>query len=156
MGGLLGYLFMYGQLALLDVLGSAFGAFIPGLLSAVLTLVNGLIMIQFFIGLIQLCMLREAISDYAKASLERERKVLSSHRTSSSSSSDDSDFFDFLESSDVPVPVYVTDEDGNHYPVERRGDFIFIRTPQGEIETKWEYVRGQPYFDLHGKRYFPH
>lgn len=54
------------------------------------------------------------------------------------------------------TPAYVTDDDGNQYPVEMRGDYIVIRGSHGEVSTRWEYVKGQPYFDLGGTRFFPH
>lgn len=54
------------------------------------------------------------------------------------------------------APVYVTDDDGNQYPVEIRGDYLVIRGNYGEISTRWEYVKGQPFFDLNGTRFFPH
>lgn len=53
-------------------------------------------------------------------------------------------------------PVYVTDEWGNSYPVEIRGDFLYIRKPNGEISTKWEYVQDKNYFYLEGTRYHLH
>ena len=150
--GLLGYLYMALQLALLDLLSNTMGAFIPGLISAALTLVNGVLLIQVFAGLVVFFFSPAAVNSYMetkeKVKLARQIEIIQQRYVS-----DDDDTY---TGSHFLVPVYVTDEDGNHYPVERRGDFIFISTPQGEINTKWEYVRGQPSFDLHGKRYFPH
>lgn len=149
--GLLGYLYMALQLALLEFL-SLMGAFIPGLISAALTLVNSVLLIQVFAGLVVFFFSPAAVNSY----METKEKVKLARQMESIQQRYASDDDDTYTGSHFLVPVYVTDEDGNHYPVERRGDFIFISTPQGEINTKWEYVRGQPYFDLHGKRYFPH
>lgn len=53
-------------------------------------------------------------------------------------------------------PVYVSDDEGNHYSVSIDGDFIYIYLPGGRISTKWEYIKGHPYFNLEGKRFYPH
>ena len=63
--------------------------------------------------------------------------------------------FDNIGSS-VTYPTYVTDDDGNNYTVSIDGDFLYINLPGGRISTKWEYIKGQPYFDLSGKRFYPH
>ena len=54
------------------------------------------------------------------------------------------------------VPTYVTDDEGNSYTVHYGAGFIYLDTPNGKFSTKWEYVKGSPWFDLGGKRFYPH
>lgn len=79
----------------------------------------------------------------------RERRLI---RQKPQDTSDNEDFFEATES----VPTYVTDDDGNQYPVEMRGDYLVICGSFGEVSVRWEYAEGQPYFDLNGTRYFTH
>ena len=79
----------------------------------------------------------------------RERANIKQKNYQSSYANDETDETEY-------TPVYVTDDDGNQYPVEMRGDYIVIRGPHGEVSTRWEYVKGQSYFDLNGSRFFPH
>lgn len=54
------------------------------------------------------------------------------------------------------VPTYVTDDEGNSYTVHYSAGFIYLDTPNGKFSTKWEYVKGSPYFELGGTRFYPH
>lgn len=61
---------------------------------------------------------------------------------------------DAFEADASAVPVSVRDEAGNICRCELRGDFIYISRPNGaEVSTKWEYVKGEPYFDINGERF---
>lgn len=82
---------------------------------------------------------------------ERERRA----RNNPKSSQDDHDDINIIETSEK-TPNYVTDDDGNVYSVEMRGDYLVIFGPRGELSTRWEYIRGQDYFDLGGYRFFLH
>ena len=142
----LGYGYLHVRLAFSHWLEVNLG-FIGSLLNIPVGFCEFLLLIMYFLGIVVFLLPLGAIQ--AINSMNHEGYA----RSSSLSSEDPEDFED--DSTDA-YPVYVSDDEGNHYSVSIDGDFIYINHPNGRVSTKWEYVKGHSYFDLHGKRFYPH
>lgn len=148
--GVLGFVLMRARLVIFNWLGNNLG-FIGRILNAPMVVIEVIVFIQFFFGIVVFLMPSGMIASINEAREERERRAMAKP------DDEDAGGFDFAPEQDDDFPTYVTDEDGNNYHVERSGDFIYISLPSGNrISTKWEYVKGNPYFDLEGKRFYPH
>ena len=148
--GVLGFVLMRVRLVLFHWLGEHLG-FLGAILNAPMILIEVVVFIQFFFGIVVFLMPSGMIASINEAREERERLARVAPADTGTSS------FELAPEVDDSFPAYVTDEDGNNYQVERSGDFIYIYIPNGDrLSTKWEYVKGNPYFDLGGKRFYPH
>lgn len=148
--GVLGFILMRARLVIFHWLGNNLG-FIGRILNAPMVLIEVIVFIQFFAGIIVFLMPSGMIASLNEAREERERRAMAKP------ADEDTGGFGFEPEQDDGIPAYVTDDDGNNYHVERGGDFIYIYLPNGNrISTKWEYVKGSSYFDLEGKRFYPH
>lgn len=145
--GLLGYEYLSLRLVIsrwLEVNLGFFGAMI----NIPIGFAEFLIIIQFFFGIIVFLLPLGAISALNEISRRNEHRAPDTQTSNA--------FEDTENSTDAAYPTYVTDDDGNNYSVSIGGDFLYINLPNGRISTKWEYIKGQSYFDLNGKRYYPH
>lgn len=144
----LGYCYMGVRLAVCRWLEVNLG-FIGSLLNIPIGFCEFLLLIMYFLGIIVFLLPMGAIQALNAMSRENETR-------SGATISDESDevIVDLSDGGDCPV--YVSDDEGNHYSVSLDGDFLYINLPNGRISTKWEYVKGQAYFDLQGKRFYPH
>lgn len=143
---LLGYEYMNLRLNITYWLANNLG-FIGRLLNTPIGLFDFFILIQFFFGIVVFLLPLDAV----KAITQTSQKI---HETSSDGSSN-TDSRVIIDAPD-DFPIYVSDDKGNKYSVHRGGDYIYIELPSGELSTRWEYVKGQPYFYLSGKRFYPH
>lgn len=142
--GMLGYEYMSLRLVVTHWLKTELG-FIGGLLNIPIGFAEFLIVIQFFFGIVVFVLPMGAITALNAISQE------SAYRSQSyASTAYDDDF------STASYPVYVKDDNGNQYSVSIDGDYLYIYLPNGRISTRWEYVKGQPYFDLNGIRFYPY
>lgn len=137
----------YGVWTFLEFIESSYG--ILALLALPIYLVFGIANITIFPSALLWLLPTSTIAAMNRSSEARERAAIG---RKPNLSSEDEDIFGETEL----VPTYVTDDDGNQYPVEMRGDYIVVRGPHGETSTRWEYVKGQAYFDLDGTRFFLH
>jgi len=149
--GVLGYAYMVLRLPLFGWLGERFG-FIGRLLNIPVGFLEVIVLIQFFLGIVVFLMpmgtiaaLNESREAREKARRDRPAPAVSRHDTS-----------DEPETPMASIPVYVSDDDGNHYRVDWDDPYIYIDLPGGRGSVKWEYVQGQPYFYLNGTRFYPH
>lgn len=147
--GVLGFVLMRARLVVFHWMGNNLG-FIGKILNAPMVLIEVIVFIQFFAGIVVFLMPSGMIASINEARQARERRAMVKPVH------EDADEIDFAPEQNNDFPTYVTDEDGNHYRVEQDGDFIYICLPGGRISTKWEYVKGSAYFDLEGKRFYPH
>ena len=145
----LGYGYLSVRLVITDWLADNLG-FIGSMLNIPVGFMEFIILIQFFLGIIVFLIPMGAIQAINSMNRARETQTV---RGNSSDSEEDADECEFTADS---IPVYVSDDEGNHYSVSLDGDFIYINLPDGRISTKWEYVKGQDYFYLNGKRFYPH
>ena len=145
--GMLGYEYLSLRVAVGRWLRETLG-FFGAMIDIPIGFAEYLIIIQFFFGIIVFVLPLGAISALNQISRENERRP---------ASGPSSNPFDDIELPAAPAyPTYVTDEDGNNYQVTVTGDFFYIYLPSGTLSTKWEYIRGQQYFYLNGKRFYPH
>lgn len=144
----LGYGYMSIRLAVCHWLEVNLG-FIGSLLNIPIGFMEFLLLIMYFLGIIVFLLPLGAIQ--AINAMNQANDPMASQTSPMS----DDPFAEDEFVSDV-FPTYVSDDEGNHYSVSLDGDFIYIHLPSGRISTKWEYVKGNPYFDLNGKRYYPH
>jgi len=150
--GVLGYVYMRARLFIFYWLVDSMG-FIGSLLNIPVGFIECIIFIQFFAGIVVFLLPSGAIASMNEAREAKERRERRSPAKASASKDDFETDFDFGDS----FPSYVTDDDGKTYRVEHDGDFIYICMPNGSrISTKWEYVKGGSYFNLEGKRFYPH
>lgn len=147
--GTLGYMYMIVRLAITYWLAVILG-FLGGLLNIAVMLFEYLILLQYFFGIILFILPMSVIKAFNTASADDGAQKTRT-RSAKPAKSENS-----LDHTDVPFPAYVTDDSGNEYSVTRDGDYIYIELPGGRISTKWEYIKGQSYFDLEGKRFYPH
>lgn len=143
----LGYGYMHIRLAISHWLEANLG-FIGGLINIPIGFMEFLILIAYFLGIIVFLLPMGAIR-----AINAMNETGSQPSQGISTESDESFEPEFYSDS---LPTYVSDDEGNHYSVSFDGDFIYINLPDGRISTKWEYVKGHPYFDLQGKRFYPH
>ena len=143
----LGYGYLSVRLVITDWLADNLG-FVGKMLNIPIGFLEFIIIIQFFLGIVMFLLPMGAIQ--AINAMNRERHMRSAPVTSEEPEDP------LEEDSNDTYPVYVSDDAGNHYSVSIDGDFIYINYPNGRISTKWEYVKGNPYFDLHGNRFYPH
>lgn len=139
--GMFGYGYMHIRLHLTYFLADHLG-FIGRMLNIPIGLLEFFILIQFFFGIIAFLLPMGEPAGLSKTG-----------RATPNGSEGTSDDISFV--SDDSFPTYVSDDEGNHYSVRRDGAFIYVSLPGGEYSTKWEYIRGQSYFHLGGKRLYP-
>lgn len=145
--GMLGYEYMILRLTVTYWLKTNLG-FIGGLLNIPIGFMEFIILIQFFFGIIVFLLPMGAITALNAISRENELR-----RTPSAGAEP---FDDLSFSPATSYPTYVTDDEGNNYSVSIDGDYLYINLPGGRDSTRWEYVKGHPYFYVSGKRYYPH
>lgn len=148
--GMLGFVYMHVRLVVADWLADNLG-FIGALLNIPIGFAEFIIIIQFFFGIVVFLLPMGAITAINEMSRANERYT--SHGASAGTEDPLDEEEEFVAAS---YPTYVSDDEGNHYSVSIDGDFLYINLPDGRISTKWEYIKGQSYFHLNGKRFYPH
>lgn len=150
---MLGFVLMHIRLDVGYWLEDSFG-FLGSLVNIVIGFFEALLTLGFFFGIIIFILPQGAIVAINEMNRENERKRY--RRTAAKPTADAFDAVADAAAAESACPTYATDEDGHHYAVEFDGDYLYIRSPHGRIGTKWEYVKGGSYFDLHGHRYYLH
>lgn len=145
--GMLGYEYMTIRLPVSHWLVDNL-SFIGKLIIFPIGLFEFFVIMQWFLGI---------IAFVVPLSVFRAANKVSESNAANRTPTESSDSFDALGNTPGEAyPTYVSDDNGNNYPASIDGDFLYIELPGGRISTKWEYVKGQPYFNLNGKRYYPH
>ena len=150
--GMLGYVYMNIRLFVFAWLAEHVGI-VGRLIVIPIGLMETLAFIAFFFGIVVFLLPSGAIATINAARAERVRSTA----RRAMDDDDDIDFDSVFAEKEIPFPLYVSDDEGNHYNVSKDGDFMYIYLPNGDrLSTKWEDVKGSPYFSVGGKRFFPH
>lgn len=156
----MGYALMAMRENVLEMLVGATGLLrmVAYLLLAATGLIDAILCGALFLLLVVFILPDDTIEELNEMREKKERRRLAqlrSHRKSADSAVPAK----AAPPQDDRFPVYAADDKGNKYPVEMRGDFLYIRMSTGEVSTKWEYIsdrREGGYVFIQGHRFHLH